>query len=125
MINMSLTTHAIALGLLITPLNLFAREYAFSKQVDPGVLQNELRAKGFNVAYIECVQTSCKIVMPDTEKKNPAKIITDHVYVDPLAQRRKRTQELRDLLSKWEANAISQEEKDLLLKEVVRMLLGK
>ena len=60
-----------------------AGQFKFNKQVNSYALQNELKAKGFNVESIQCLNTECVIYFNPGEKKNPSEVIKAHKYVDP------------------------------------------
>lgn len=102
-----------------------AREVKFDKKVDAGALQAQLIAAGFKVNYIECSTTRCKIVMPDSEKKNPMPEVQRYVYVDAQEVRAKKMAALLTLYDKWEAGTITNEEKDQLIKSAVGTVLGR
>jgi hypothetical protein len=116
------------IGLLIVLIglgqNIFAREVKFEKKVDAGALQAQLTSAGFKILWIECSVNKCKIVMPDSEKKDPMSIVQKYVYVDTAEVKRKKTRDLQALYDKWDRGTITVDEKDQLLKEVVRVILG-
>lgn len=100
-----------------------ARTVHFKKKVDPAALQHELRGAGITVYYISCSRDDCKIVMPDSEKKNPLPIVEKYVYVDAFDARRKKLDSMRDLLHKWRVGSISDSEKDQLLLNLTETIL--
>lgn len=104
--------------------NAAAKEVQIKKQVDPGALLSQLRAAGFSVTSITCSLGRCTLVLPDSEKKDPAAVIKNHAYADPTAPREKKKAEMRALYAKWQAGTITTAEKDDLFKFVAAQVLG-
>ncbi|MFA6091778.1 MAG: hypothetical protein WCU88_02455 [Elusimicrobiota bacterium] len=100
-----------------------AREYTFSKKIEAGRLQSELRSAGFQVDYITCLGEKCRIIMPDKEKKNPKAIIDAHKIIDRRAQFEARLAKARPLAKKMIDGTISPQEKDELLKMLAIIIL--
>jgi hypothetical protein len=100
-------------------------EIKFKKKVDPGALQRELTNAGFSIDYIQCVNDYCTIHLGQNEKKDPMTVVNKYIYVDPVANRLKKMAAVQALYAKWEAGTISAEEKDLLIKEFIGVVLGK
>jgi len=99
-------------------------EVRFKKHVDPGALQKDLVDAGFGVNYIDCTQDDCAIHLLPNEHKNPMPIVDKYVYVDPLASRKQKIEQMKALQAKWEAGTITPEEKDTLLKMLTAFVLG-
>lgn len=116
---------AIFLNLLILIPSASAREVRFEKKVDAGALQAQLVADGFKINWIECSTNRCKIVMPDSEIKNPLPLVTKYKYIDPAEARRKKTVALQALYAKWQDGTITATEKDTLIREAIGMLIGR
>jgi hypothetical protein len=101
-----------------------AREFQIKKQVDPGALLTQLRAAGFSVTSMTCSLGRCTVVLPDSEKKDPAAVVKNYVFVDPATLREKKQSEMRALYGKWQAGTITPDEKDSLFKYVAAQALG-
>lgn len=63
--------------------------------------------------------------MPDSEKKDPMPLVKKYEYTDPREARRNKMATLQALYAKWENGTITNDEKDLLIKEAVGMILGR
>ena len=113
------------LNLVVPAPKASAREVKFEKKIDAGALQAQLVAIGFKISWIECSVNRCKVVMPDSEKKDPMPVIRKYVYIDPVEARRNKMTALQALYDKWEAGTITNEEKDQLIKQAVGMILGR
>jgi hypothetical protein len=108
----------ILLLLLCAPLD--AREVRINKKTNIERLEADLRAAGFQIEYSACAEASCTMVLPDSEKKDPSAIIAAHTYIDPAIEKDR----MRLLAKKWKDGAITDAEKDELLKFLVWMMLG-
>lgn len=111
--------------LLISAQFLHAREVKFEKTVDAGALQQELVSAGYKVDWIQCSGKRCKIVMPDSEKKDPMPIVKKYIYVDPFVVRNQELESMRNLLKKWQAKTISPGEKDDLLRLLAQHVIDR
>ena len=86
--------------LLLLSLQAQAGTWAITKQVEPSTLRQELEASAFQVQSLNCVNSECYLVMPDSELKDPQPVIDAHVYVDPKARVAQRRQQLITLARK-------------------------
>lgn len=118
-----MTAWKLALVLMVPQISI-AREIRFEKKVDVGVLQKQLIDAGFHINWIECSVNRCKIVMPDSEKKDPMPVVKKYVYIDPTIARKKTLADMQALYAKWEGGTITPTEKDELLKMLVKQTLG-
>ena len=116
---------SVFLIVLVCCQTIYAREVKFEKKVDAGALQAQLTASGFKISWIECSENRCKIVMPDSEMKDPMPIVKKYAYVDAREVRRKKVEALQALYDKWEAGTITNEEKDQLIRQAVGMMLNR
>lgn len=100
----------------------YARDVAFTKQVNPEVLQAELKAAGFAVKSIHRIGSRQWIVLDGAG--DPGAVIAAHVYVAPDAQVTAKREQAKALALKWRARTITAEEKDELLALLAPGLLG-
>lgn len=119
----ALTVFLLIFGLLF-PFNAIAREVRFDKQIDPGTLQQQLKAAGFQVQWIECSTIHCKIVLPDSEKKDPMPFVKKYEYVSPEQIRAKQRARMITLVDRLDGKTITQEERDELLRMLVKDVSG-
>jgi hypothetical protein len=103
----------------------FGRDVSFKKKVNAGALQAELVAAGFSVQYIECSRDNCVVHLSPDEKKDPLPVIQKYKHVDPIQERKKKTDALRAAHDKWRAGTITAKEKDRLIRDVIGMMLGR
>lgn len=101
-----------------------AREVKFRKKVMPGLLQGELKEAGFQVQHITCVDDACVMSLPDSEKKDPAPIISRHVYRDLAAVWAERRARLKSMLKRLREKTITAEERDSLLETLTEAVVG-
>lgn len=111
----------VAAGVLLTAIPAWSG-YKFRKDVEPGTLQEELKAAGFKVSHITCINQDCEIIWSGAETKNPSALIAAHV--NPRTARATRTKRMRELAEKWKADTITSAEKDELLKTLILQYVG-
>ena len=108
---------AIAVLLVGAGVSASAREFRFRNRVDSEALHEKLVGAGFKITSIECYMEKCTIVMPDTEKKDPALVIEAYVAAESYGTYKKKLAALRALYEKWSAGTITNEEKERLIKQ--------
>jgi hypothetical protein len=109
----------IGLGALLLSSLASAREFAFKRSANPAELQKELGAAGFLVNAVMCSGQDCRIIMPNSETKNPTPVINAHVYSAPLRKSQIRRSQIAVLRGKLSAKTITTDERDALLELLI------
>ncbi len=103
----------------------YAKEYVFSKVVDPSNLASELSDAGIPNAIVSRSGSTGKVIYADSIVADPAPIVAAHVYVDPRsvnATRRARVKTLAHWLK--DGTGLTAAEKDELLIKLTILVLG-
>jgi len=99
----------------------YATTESFVKKANIGRLQKELIVGGSDVKYITCSGSVCIIHFgPGGESSTVATVISDHVYIDPLAVFDDLELRMKVLAVKLRSNTITDTERDELLDRMLQ-----
>lgn len=80
-------------------------EFTYPVKSDPGALQKQLIAAGFNVRYITHSEiTGTVVTLDETETKDPASVVGSYVYVNPDSERHELIAELFSIIDNEKAD---------------------